>query len=646
MKIIHLFIIVSLLTGCKNEESLSIQKSLDEAKTNRTEIQKALDFFPEKSKEYNAMRFLVKNMIYHNSFDGNANDRLKEIMDTATRFDFNKIEWDFLSKVREPKLQSDLVSINADYLIDNVLEACKTWSECPWKEEIGFQHFCEYVLPYKIANEPIVKWRNYYKEKYGFLIEGITNQREAFFRVYSYIHSRYKGPKFDYPYEQDALLLDMAGGGHCKERAYHMVYVMRALGISVSLDYTPVWSNYGENAHIWVALVENNDSIAIPSLINNQFYIDTALESMEYAVPNDYHYKVDSLKKVAKVLRRSFRARKENIDKNPFYRPKAFKDVTVHDVTLSYPTISKSSIIDVDKFTDKSALYTCTYTHKHDWYPIGMAKAISNHRVDVGPLVNENVVMIAEYTNGNIIPRSQPCIIYNSGKIHKLIPDTINKQCLRIYRKYVFSSRWINRWGEIIGSSIETSSSATFEDKECLFHWNQMPYEVTRIKLDKKKLRRYLRFYPKKYHYPTLAEIHLRDSSGNEISHSDYQIFAIGDGLTGDSLVVRSLQDNDEKTTFFKQFPFWIGIDLKNNIQATNELEIIMRNDENRIKPGNEYELLYFDREWVSLGKKIAQNDYLEYCNAPTNAIFLIKNHTEGAEERIFTYENGVQIWW
>ena len=32
--------------------------------------------------------------------------------------------------------------------------------------------------------------------------------------------------------------------------------------------------------------------------------------------------------------------------------------------------------------------------------------------------------------------------------------------------------------------------------------------------------------------------------------------------------------------------------------------------------------------------------------NVPTNALLLLRNHTKGKEERIFTYENGEQVWW
>ena len=72
------------------------------------------------------------------------------------------------------------------------------------------------------------------------------------------------------------------------------------------------------------------------------------------------------------------------------------------------------------------------------------------------------------------------------------------------------------------------------------------------------------------------------------------------------------------------------------------------RNDDNFIKEGEEYELFYWENyRWNSLGKQTGTSkQYLEYPNAPTNALFWLRNHTGGKEERIFTYENGQQVWW
>jgi hypothetical protein len=70
------------------------------------------------------------------------------------------------------------------------------------------------------------------------------------------------------------------------------------------------------------------------------------------------------------------------------------------------------------------------------------------------------------------------------------------------------------------------------------------------------------------------------------------------------------------------------------------------RNDKNHIIVGNEYELFYWDDSFKSLGKQIAQKPFLSYDNVPPKGLFLLKCHTEGTEERIFTFKDNHQVWW
>ena len=69
-------------------------------------------------------------------------------------------------------------------------------------------------------------------------------------------------------------------------------------------------------------------------------------------------------------------------------------------------------------------------------------------------------------------------------------------------------------------------------------------------------------------------------------------------------------------------------------------------NDDNFVLPTHEYELFYYDRGWVSLGKRKPETYTLTYDRVPAHALLLLKDRTSGKEERPFTYENGEQMWW
>ncbi len=61
---------------------------------------------------------------------------------------------------------------------------------------------------------------------------------------------------------------------------------------------------------------------------------------------------------------------------------------------------------------------------------------------------------------------------------------------------------------------------------------------------------------------------------------------------------------------------------------------------------GLTYELLYWgEHGWISLGVKKATLNELTYKNVPLNALFILRCLDEGREERIFSFENGRQVW-
>ena len=90
----------------------------------------------------------------------------------------------------------------------------------------------------------------------------------------------------------------------------------------------------------------------------------------------------------------------------------------------------------------------------------------------------------------------------------------------------------------------------------------------------------------------------------------------------------------------------YVGMDFGKAI-SLGKIKYTPRNDDNNVCRGDEYELSYWNGSSLTiLDRKTATADSLMFSDVPENALLLLKDVTKGKEERIFTYQDGQQIWW
>ncbi len=86
----------------------------------------------------------------------------------ARNLDWEKFKVPALEKIskempfKQESLRPDIQVIKADYLIKNIDSAFATWKTSPWSAHLNFDHFCEFILPYKVQ-DPFLPddWREY-----------------------------------------------------------------------------------------------------------------------------------------------------------------------------------------------------------------------------------------------------------------------------------------------------------------------------------------------------------------------------------------------------------------------------------------------------------------------------------------------------
>ena len=173
---------VSIITGCVMASSLfltscdkDVNKALEYAGDNRGELENVLEHFKDDSDglKLKSAKFLISNMPYNYTYAGDYMDAIDSAYlmmaecPTGDRAEAFKRMTESLADDRETVC--DLHAVKSDYLIRNINEACEAWRRSTWSKSYPDDIFLDYVLPYRLLDEPLSQWRNLVREEYPFL---------------------------------------------------------------------------------------------------------------------------------------------------------------------------------------------------------------------------------------------------------------------------------------------------------------------------------------------------------------------------------------------------------------------------------------------------------------------------------------------
>lgn len=552
----------------------------------------------------------------------------------------------------EGEYQPDSKIVKADYLINNIDLAFETWQNAPWRDSISFNIFKEYVLPYSIAGEPIIAWREYLNKEYKHVVEGINNPKEAFKRLHYHITKEkfhLTNEYLHYGAVLDPVTAQVLLKGTCDVQTLLVVSAARSLAIPSAYDYVNYWANYSEMGHSWATYIDNQEipytiiSGRVPIIQKrgpiNSSYFPRSLSFDDKDTP----FKVDSLKKAAKVMRYCFSYFENSELQKDEFCPSYLKGNGWRDVSSHYG-FNGNLNISLDK-DNHGYIYLCHFVNGKGWTP-AIGKKQTKKEVTFNDLGKGIAYLPATVGKHEIKGLTNPVILEDDNSQRILTPNLKKQRTVTLLRKYPLFTRWLpNRWKETIGISFEGSNDPDFKIKDTLHHITQESLGILSIKLRGDKFYRYLRAHSPKGEKLKLYEtiFYGLDDIGKETELSGKLIF----NNIEEENANRLFDKNYMSEASSKSVDYWVGIDIgEENRMKVSRIYYCPWNDGNMVEPGNMYELLYYDMGWHSLGKKMAEKDFITYDNVPDNALLWLKNHTKGEEERIFTYENGKQIWW
>lgn len=633
------------LGGC-NPRAGRLELAYELAGENGAALKQVLEHYRNAPQKQQAARFLLENML-HQSYTGDAIGKYREAV-----MSWPEATIPFDSLWNETNLRAgtgnrsvfDAAILRPEDLIRNIDGAFSTWETSPWHAEIDFDTFCRYILPFRVSDEPLSDWREALKKEYEPLIAGERDPKRAFGIVYRHVIRNFLERTHQYPYTPDVMLLDRQKEGICAHRCIYLIAVLRALGIPASYDLVYFWANYSQGGHSWVAYVDNdgrtytmNEPDSLPGEFNP---IDASFAGVGARNLAHFRYSLDSLKRVSKVFRKSYAVQgslKTLSDENI---PAFFRDIFTTDVSESY---GLNGQVDIEAGKAEDA-YLYTFASIKNWQPA--ARSRSKGGAARFSRIGKNIAYLpVRMENGEPVPIENPFSLTDGNEKIQWDPVTDSLRTITLWRKYILYSRWVQRWEKIVRGRIEVSDFPDFRQAELLHEFSAIPDGITRVSFVPSRPYRYLRFQAPDDGRPDVAEMRFygRTPQGDTVP-------LLGDIISRDITreYAATVFDNDYST--YTQTPYdhyWFGLDLgADNRAEVVALEFCLRHDMNIIEVGDDYELFYYDLGWRSLGRRTADADSLVYSNAPRNALFWLRNHTKGREERIFTYENGKQVWW
>ncbi len=643
-----IFITACLWVSC-SPWSTETRQALKKSGENKVELEKVLKYYSQDegdSLKLKAAEFLIENMDVHFSYNSKTWDAFQ--MELETLYNNEAVYEKLEQKLEElynkygSSLSSDLTyisdlqTISADFLINNIEKAFENWSD-PYANHLSFDDFCEYLLPYRAGREPLADWRKEFQENFiPSLYARFPEETDSISAKYlcnlikTYPHGNLSTVGGKLP-DYNAHILSIMRMGSCKHYCAQATLASRYLGIPVSLDFTPQWATRSLG-HEWNALIQKNGK-PLSFGIGDNCELGEHIEFIPDRVPPKVYRQTFSKQKESLAMIRG----KENI-------PPSLSSPCMKDVTNEYYDCVDVQVRFDFKAPGKNKFAYLAVFDNVKWVPVAWAR-LSNGRAHFKKMNKKILFMPGYYSENSFIPAASPFIIDSLGNVSYVELDLNNKQSMTLSRKYQ-NGLVDGNCAEMAGGRFQLANKADFSDAIDIAEIMEKPdasYHI--VTSDIEGSYKYFRYIARPKSLGTIAELELFESGSKERLTGKI----IGTEQTIPNFAKENAFDGDPLTNFIKweSDEVWVGLEFDNPKQI-EKIIYLPGNDDNCIRDGELYELFYWDKMWISLGKQTGSSETyrLKYENVPVGALYLLRNHTKGVEERIFTYENGKQVWW
>lgn len=648
-KWIKLVLAGMLAVACQDSP---LDVTLEWAGDNRAELEKVLVHYADDSLKRCAAEYLISYMADKYYYTGEQLDRYEYLLlvyDSLRRNEqiltgdppavkevWNELNRNYgtLSR-RNLQREWDCQTLTADFLIENIDYAFAAWESTPALWRCNFEQFCEYVLPYRVGEEEPEPYRKVHYERYKGIRDTVHTDSMLMVAMNDQFfwkeHYRSSDLMWSFPLELSVSRMELGRRGSCRHMSNYCTHVMRAMGFPVAIDYVKCWGNRSKG-HSWNVLIRPDgssfpfDAFGRDSLV---FAYKPAKIFRKVYARNREGEKKSSSNDVPWELSRS-----DEVDVTHLYG-KTF-DIAVE---CSYPYTGKGR---------KQYGVICVFDNRA-WQPVWWGR-IEGGKMHFENMMGDVCYMAAYYDEGMVMPACEPFILTKEGEQMRLVLE--GKADMRLLRKYPRFERMNLHAMNLRRSRVEASNDAAFRDTTLLFDMYNTPHDVNDSIVTNEEKFRYVRWNIVSYRTGDLAEVAFYGKQGNDSIERKLEGTIIGTPIPTDNTEYpyHNAMDGDPATFFSKpkETVGYVGLDLGKGKEARiTRVHFHPRSDTNYILIGDTYELCYWDCDhWVSAGTQVATEHELTFKNVPQGTFYILHDLTKGKEERIFTYENGEQVWW
>lgn len=630
------------MSACK-EDKLSL--ALRYAGKNRTELEKVLRRYEKDSLKYRAACFLIENMPYHNYYEGEALNKYmkyfyiyKDGHHKPQQIVDSLIKTDGACSIKSLTLKRDIENINAAFIENNIEWAFKVWHEQPWGKNVSFEDFCEFILPYRVGDEPPSIWREKLYNKYNPLLDSIKKTSESEDpliiakilidiwqkKPYNWTNLFPSGPHL-------GPIVTEWKSGTCREFTDGVEYILRAVGVPCGTDKMIIRGETNAS-HFWGFVLDKNKKsyITDPILWSYPQNIDiprAKVHRTTYSLNEQIMKDLENSSIVHPIfIYPLFR------DVTPIYADNLIKEVQI-PINELYNSIHQGTVV-----------YLCLSDHKA-WIPVDYTIS-KNKKVTFNNVESGVVCVLATWDGKDLKIQSDPFSIDKKTGLLNFFHPTNELENIELYCKFSLTL------GDLVyrmkGGVIEGSNYSNFRIVDTLYFIKEAPKRLfTTVYPNPSKSYKYVRYRGGKDSYSNIAELSVYEKATDSLPLKG-KILGTPGCWDGDGLhEYTNVFDGDPYTSFDykKSEGGWAGLDLGHN-HFIRKIIYTPRNRDNFIHKGDSYELFYWkEGKWQSLGHQTAKSDFLRY-SVPNDALFYLKNHTHGNDERIFEYKDRKQIFW